>query len=418
MNDSTAEHQQQLDSTEGSKNTKFQAFENSLKESTTHLQQQIDELKSGLSQVLEKSDERDKENKMVIKKLQEDVIQMQKERKSEYNQNETETYKIQIEAEKQKAAEAQEALKQVSDELQKALKERLHTEQRLKEQYKSDYDSKITKLNKEIQKYKKLCDAEKQSTVEAKEALTQASTELQEAKEALTQVSTELQEKAQETQVLKKKQDESQSTIQKLENTLRDFKMQKYKNLSDVEKKDTVTAQETLMKVSAKLQEKENKYLGLEQSHNKLLCAKQNIEKELQDVSKQYELRIKEWEDYSNKHLQAEKENATKKLLEVSSENTNLRELQSALQDKNTSLLQEKENLECAIKSLQDENDMLKTTVHRQLIDSKSFKEPLASPLPPKRSSSVKPRVRVFVCTCVYVCVCACVCTCVGVYKN
>ena len=37
--------------------------------------------------MLEKNDERDKEDKMVIKKLQEDVIQMQKECKSEYNQN-------------------------------------------------------------------------------------------------------------------------------------------------------------------------------------------------------------------------------------------------------------------------------------------------------------------------------------------
>ena len=250
-------------------------------------------------------------------------------------------------------------------------------------------------MQKEFKQYKSGYNQNETETLKV-----QIEAERQKAAEAQEDFAAKLQEKTKEIEALKKEQHELQSTIQKLENSLRDFKrehdskiteyskeIKKYKRLSDSKNEDTVKAQEAMMQVSAELQQKEKERLVLEQSHNKVLCEKQNIEKQLQ-----------EWEDF--KHLQAEKKDATKKLSE---ENT-------ALQDKITSLLQEKE---CAIKILQDDNDMLKTTneeLNNRL--AQLIKEPPASPLSPIK---YKTHVCVCMCMCMFMYVCMCVCVCMYV---
>ena len=173
-----------------------------------------------------------------------------------------------------------------------------------------------------------------------------------------------LQEKAKEALSLKESQ---QLIIQKLENTLKKSEsehnskitectkeLQKYENLCDIEKNNSLKMQEALIKASAELQEKVKEVVVLEQSQHKLLCEKQSIDQKLKDISQQYELHVKELES-SNEQLQAEKEDANKKLSE----------LQLAIQVKNTSLLQEKENFESVIKRLHNEMDVLKKANER-----------------------------------------------------
>ena len=411
------------------------------------------------------------EMQSTIQKLENALRYSKSEHDSKINEctKDIEKYRKLYGNEKDNTIKAQETLTQVSDNLQEKAKETSSLRenqdklelmvQRLKEaseQSKIDYDSKLTEYTEEILKYKNLYDTEKQNKVKTQEHLTQISAELQgRTQEALalqkeqrklkstieklentlrdfkseqdseltkelqkykklyevqcdtlSQISAELHEKSQETLISKKKQ---QSTIQELENSLRDLKhehdskiteyskeIKEYKNLNDNKNEDIIKAQEAMMQVSTELQEKEKEYLALKQSHNKLLCEKQNLEKQLQDLSNQYELYIKEQED-----LQVDKENATKKLLEVFSENTDLKELQLVLKNQNTSLLQEKEDLECAIKCLQDENDTLKVT-------NEELKEPPVSPLSPIK---YKTHVRLCVCARVHVCVCVCACT-------
>ena len=155
--------------------------------------------------------------------------------------------------------------------------------------------------------------------------------------------------------------------IQKLENTLKKSEsehnskitectkeLQKYENICDIEKNNSLRMQEALIKASAELQEKVKEVVVLEQSQYKLLCEKQSIDQKLKDISQQYELHVKELES-SNEQLQAEKEDANKKLSE----------LQLAIQVKNTSLLQEKENFESVIKRLHNEMDVLKKANER-----------------------------------------------------
>ena len=109
--------------------------------------------------------------------------------------------------------------------------------------------------------------------------------------------------------------------------------------------------------MTTELQLKIEEILSLKESHQKWLHEKQNIEKQLQDISKQYNLRIEEMED-NYKRLQVEKESASVQQL--------------ALQNTNSVLMQENKHLECTIKMLEDENSILKVTnkVHdRELLE-------------------------------------------------
>ena len=173
------------------------------------------------------------EDKMAIKRLQEDVIQMKKEprqNKSGYNQNETETLKIQFEAERQKVAKLQESL---AAEMQEKA-ELQSTVQKLKValQSKGGYD---IKTEQEVQKYKNLCDAEKENAAKTQKAL---------------------KERTQETLTLEKEKHELQLKVRKLEEDLKQSKIdygnkiteeiQMYKNLYDVEKENAAKTQKAL----------------------------------------------------------------------------------------------------------------------------------------------------------------------------
>ena len=258
--------------------------------------------------------ERNTEYEKNITALQKDINELTQQ-KSGYAHNEGDTYKI-IETERKRAAEVEKALKQKSVELQEkiketlALKERQHelesTVQKLENGLrvsKNEHNSKIAEYTKEIQQYESLYAAEKENTVKIQKTL--------------TQLSAELQEKTEEAVIVKKNQDELQLTVKKLEDALR----------------------------KSKSGNNSTELLSLKENYQRLLHEKQSIEKQLQDTSKQYDLRIKETED-NNKRLQAEKKNAIKN--------------KSALQNTNSLLIQQNEYLESAVKTLQAENNMLK----------------------------------------------------------
>ena len=209
-------------------------------------------------------------------------------------------------------------------------------------QSESKHGSNVTEDNNEIQQYKGLYATEKENNVKLQDTL--------------TQVSARLQEKTEEAFLATKAEAELQSTVNTLQDALKQFKsendsteytkeMQQYKDLYKTEKENTVKAQEDLRRISTELQKNTKEILSLKESHQKWLHEKQGIEKQLEDNLKQYDSRIKEMED-NNKHLQVEKESAT--------------EQQLALQSKNLLLIQEKEHLESAIRMLQDENNLLK----------------------------------------------------------
>ena len=135
----------------------------------------------------------------------------------------------------------QEKTKEIKD-LRATQHELQSTIQKLKSalmEVKDEHDSKLAECTEEIQKYKNLNEAEKQKA------------------------EAELQEKTKEIEALKENKLELQSTIEKLETTLREVKnkhdstiteeIQRYKNLSEAEKQNTVKIQETS---AAKLQEK------------------------------------------------------------------------------------------------------------------------------------------------------------------
>ena len=300
-----------------------------------------------------------RENQHELKSTIQNLKKTLRESKSEHDNKiahyakKIQRYETSSEAEKQNTVELQKAFAQVSSESQEKAQEILTLNEKQRElqsavqklestlkETKNSNGIKITELTKEIDNYKNFCNTEKQNAVRKQEALM-----------------TELQEKSKETEALRESKHELQLAIQKLENALRKSKSkydkkinectQQCERLIDAEKEKTVGAQQALIKVSTELQ-------ALEQRQHKLLCEKQGIE----DVSKQYELHIEELEN-SNKHLQIQKENNDKTLFE---KNECIRELQSALQDKSVSLLQEKKKFESAIKSLHDENNMLKVT--------------------------------------------------------
>ena len=317
--------QQQLGSTKISlseKDTEFQTLKNSLLKDIEKLQQQLDKLQSNdikrvndiekiqstLSQMSEKNaqyEKRDKKYEMLIETLQKDINEL-KQQKSGYNHNEVDTYKNQIEAERQRAAVAEEALKQTSFELQEKQKETLKlrqsqresqsTIQKLKDALRvseNELNSKIAQYDKEIQQYKNLSAAERESTVK----IQQLSAEMQkensdkiQLQDALTKLSTELQEKTEEALIAKKAQDKLQATVKKLEDALKQSQsengstkytneMKQYKTLYEIEKENTVKTQEDLTRMTTKLQLKTEEILSLKQSHQKWLHEKQKIEK-------------------------------------------------------------------------------------------------------------------------------------------
>ena len=325
------------------------------RENTAKMQQLSAELQEKSKEALAAGKRQD-ELQSIVKKL-EDAL---KQSESQHVDRITE-YTKEIQHYKTLYADEKESLTKLSAELQEKTEEAITAKKNQDElqatvkkledalmQSESKHGSNITEDNNEIQQYKGLYATEKENNVKLQDTL--------------TQVSARLQEKTEEAFLARKAEAELQSTVNKLQDALKQFKsendsteytkeMQQYKDLYETEKENTVKAQEDLRRISTELQKNTKEILSLKESHQKWLHEKQGIEKQLEDNLKQYDSRIKEMED-NNKHLQVEKESAT--------------EQQLALQSKNLLLIQEKEHLESAIRMLQDENNLLKTVNKEQ----------------------------------------------------
>ena len=256
------------------------------------------------------------------------------EKNTDYDTKDREkTYKTRIENEKEKAAKIQETLTQVLTEKEEKVKQLLAIDERhhkLEESYHKLEENyhKLEESNRAL-----LC--QKQSTEK----------QLQNKEKQLEEVLRQLQ-------------------VDKKEYELHIKDIQKEKIDKETDKGNATKAQEALKHLSDELQKKKEKNVAIEQNYHKLLCKNQSTEKQLQDVTEQYNASIKELEA-----CKLENENTTKKLL---TEITNTKKNQLALQDKNTSLLQEKENLKSDIKRLQDENNTLKVAskeLDRQVLE-------------------------------------------------
>ena len=388
--------QEQLGSTKNSlsvKDTEIQTLKDSLWKDTEKLQQQLDRLQSNdkkyvddiekiqsnLSQMSEKNAEyekRDKKYEMLIETLQRDINEL-KQQKSGYNHVEVDTYKNQIEAERQRAAIAEEALKQTSFELQEKQKETLKLRQSQRESQstiqkledalrvsENELNSKITQYDKEMQQYKNLYAAERENTVK------------------IQQLSAEIQERSKEALTAKKCQEELQSTVKKLEDALLQSKsqqgsniteytkeIQQYKSLIATEKENNVKIQDALTKLSTELQEKTEEALTSKKAQNEL----QSTVKELEDALMQSESKnssytteyAKEIEQY--KALYATEKENTAKIQETLS--ARLREkTEEALKAKNVQgeLQLTVKKLEDALKQSQSENGSTEYTNEMQ----------------------------------------------------
>ena len=235
-----------------------------------------------------------------IQKLESTLREAQREHDNSVTEytKEIQKYKNLSEAEKRSTVELQEtsvaelqektkdieALKEGQHELQSTIQK---LESTLREAQR-EHDNKVTEYTKEIQKYKNLSEAEKRSTVELQE----------------TSVA-ELQEKTKEIEALKEGQHELQSTIQKLESTLREAQrehdnkvteytkeIQKYKNLSEAEKRSTVELQETSV---AELQEKAKEVEALRASQHELQSTIKNLESTLREIKSEHDGKITEY---------------------------------------------------------------------------------------------------------------------------
>ena len=273
---SHTELHQQLDNIIIRNDTKFQSLESAFKhgaqqleetilkqnatfdklkmESNSNLQQQLNklqgELQACLSQKFEEYIDRDKkgrENRMSIESLENDILR---------NKNELTLAKDQIKIEKENCGTVQKelaralaGLKQKAKEIS-ALEESLNEVQVALRQSQSDHVKIITQHTKEIQHYKNINTAEKSNSIKVQESL--------------SQVSADLKEKTKETVALKERECELQSTVQKLEDALRQYKSQhdieitecakkieQYKNLRDAEKENVPKVQSTSTQVSA-----------------------------------------------------------------------------------------------------------------------------------------------------------------------
>ena len=247
--------------------------------------------------------------------MQKDINEL-KQQKSGYNHNEVDTYKNQIEAERQRAAVAEEALKQTSFELQEKQKETLKlrqsqhesqsTIQKLKDALRvseNELNSKIAQYDKESQQYKNLYAAERENTVK------------------MQQLSAEIQERSKEALTAKKSQEELQSTVKKLEDALMQSEsknssyttectkeIEQYKALYATEKENTAKIQEAL---SARLREKTEEALKAKNAQGEL----QLTVKKLEDALKQSQSENGSTE-YTNEMQQY------KTLYEIEKENT------------------------------------------------------------------------------------------------
>lgn len=272
--------------------------------------------------------------------------------------------KIQLEAEIKRAAKAEEILKprlvesservnslkvqenmaQVSAESQDKAKETLalkeiqlslqSTIQKLEDalrQSKIEHGKKITDYNKLIEHFKNLNDTEKENTAKLKDTL--------------AQVSTKLQEKTRESLAFMEKGYELQSTIQKLEDSLRQFKSEhdpkiehtkEIEYLSDAEKESTVKVLDTLAQVSAELQEKSRETLALKEHQ----CELQSAIQELEDAIRQSEI------EHSNKIIEYTKQIQHYEILNDSEKENSMK-----VQD---TLVQVKPKLEEITKELQE----------------------------------------------------------------
>ena len=203
---------------------------------------------------------------MAIKKLERSMTKMQNELeqlKSGHSKNETETYEIQIDT---KATEAQQALTQALAEVQEKDKEieKLQAAvQKLEDELKKSKSI-------EIQKYKNF---EKDNTIKA-QALAEKDSKIVALKE-------ELQVTVQKLEELKQSKSEH------------DIEIQKYKNLIDVEKDNTVKIQDTLAQALA---EKE-KILA---SKEKLQVVVQKLEDELKQSKSEHDTEIQKYKDLSD----------------------------------------------------------------------------------------------------------------------
>ena len=325
------------------------------RENTAKMQQLSAELQEKSKEALAAGKRRD-ELQSTVKKLEDALKQSESQHVDRITENTKE-----IQHYKTLYADEKESLTKLSAELQEKTEEAITAKKNQDElqatvkkledalmQSQSKHGSNVTEDNNEIQQYKGLYATEKENNVKLQDTL--------------TQVSARLQEKTEEAFLATKAEAELQSTVNTLQDALKQFKsendsteytkeMQQYKDLYDTEKENTVKAQEDLRRISTELQKNTKEILSLKESHQKWLHEKQGIEKQLEDNLKQYDSRIKEMED-KNKHLQVEKENAT--------------EQQLALQSKNVLLIQEKEHLESAIRMLQDENNLLKVVNKEQ----------------------------------------------------
>ena len=287
---------------------------------------------------LKKSQNELKSLKSTVQKMEDALTKLQNEHKHKIEQytKEIQQSKSLYDAEKvnteqllaklQEKSEETLTAKKSQEELQAIVKE-------LKEALKQS-ESKHGSNETEIQQYKSWYTDEKENNAKMQETL--------------TEVSARLQEKAKEASIARKSQESLQSTVKELEDALKrsmnengnteyNKEKQQYKDLYDTEKKNTVKAQEKLAQISIELQEKNKENSSLQESI-------QSIEKQLQGITKQYDLHIKEMED-KNKCLQAEKEIAN--------------ERHSALQNTFTLLIKENQHLESFIINLQDEIGIL-----------------------------------------------------------
>ena len=301
---------------------------------------------------------------LALKESQHELQSALKQSKSDHNEmitqytKEIRHYKDIYDAEKLNSVKMRENLAQVSDELQDKAKEILSlketqlqlqsTIEKLEDtlrQSKIEHAKKITEFNKEMEHYRNLNDAEKVNSVKEQEKL--------------AQISAELQDKAKEILVLKESQHELKSTVQKLEDALRQSKsdhdkiiteyiteIEHCKNLNDIEKDNTVKVQDTLAQVTAKLQEKTKETLTLKVSQHELQSALKQSKSDHNEMITQH---TEEIQHYKNMH-DAEKLNSVKV-------QEDLAQILDELQDKAKEILALKETqlqLQSTIQKLED----------------------------------------------------------------
>ena len=311
----------------------------------------IEKFKKLVKDIENRSTDYNKANETAIKNMHKDVIQVLNELK--HNYVDAETCKMQIQNEKERATKNISKQLEVYQKESKASKENQHelqsTIQKLEDalrQSESEHDKIIAQHTEDIQHYKNINNTEKLNSVKVQEKLEQ-----------------ELQDKEKQYLTLKESQHELQSTMQKLEDALRQSEsehdkiiaqhtedIQHYKNINNTEKLNSVKVQE---KLEQELQDKEKQYLTLKESQHELQSTIQKLEDALRQSESEHDKIIAQHTEDIQHYKNI---NNTEKLNSVKVQE----KLEQELQDKEKQYLTLKESqheLEDALRKFKTDHD-------------------------------------------------------------